>query len=83
MFLTTEQMRQLDKMCEDIAGNRTRSGRVIIEIRNNMPRNFLKEDPIYDGDHVLIGYTTQVFRVKLPEEELRKERQKNVREGKR
>ena len=77
MFLTAEQVEQLQTLCERIGESRTRSGRVIIEIRNNMPRNFLEELPIYDEDHVLIGYTTQVHRCALPEEEWEKHRQKN------
>ena len=48
MFLTAEQVEQLQTLCERIGESRTRSGRVIIEIRNNMPRNFLEELPIYD-----------------------------------
>ena len=79
MFLSTEQIEQLQRLCEHIAGSRTRSGRVIIEIANNHPRNFLEEIPVYDEEHVLIGYTTQIHRVALPEEELRKGRQKNRR----
>ena len=77
MFLTAEQVEQLQELCEKIAGGRTRSGRVIIEISNNMPRNFLEEIPVYNDDHVLIGYTTQIHRCALPEEELQKHRQKN------
>ena len=77
MFLTTEQVQQLQDLCEKIGATRTRSGKVIIEIYNNMPRNFLEERPVYDADHVLIGYTTQIHRCALPEEELQKHRQNN------
>ncbi len=82
MFLTAEQVDQLDQLCEKIAGNRTRTGRVIIEIRNNHPRNFLEENPVYDADLNLIGYTTQVHRARLPKEEIAKARQNNRIEGK-
>ena len=77
MFLTNEQLDQLDQLCEKIAGNPKRTGRVIIEIRNNHPRNFLEENPVYNADDLLIGYTTQVHRVRLPQEEIAKGRQKN------
>lgn len=83
MFLTEDQVQQLQNLCEKIAGNRTRSGRVIIEIQNNHPRNFLEENPVYDERHVLVGYTTQVHRVRLPEAELEKDRQHNALQGKR
>lgn len=83
MFLTEDQVRQLQNICEDVAGRRTRSGRVIIEIHNNMPRSFLEEIPVYNDDHVLIGYTTQIIRCQLPAEEIERGRQKNRMTGKR
>jgi len=83
VFLTEDQVRQLQGICEDIAGRRTRSGRVIIEIHNNMPRSFLEEIPVYNEDHVLIGYTTQIIRCQLPAEEIERGRQKNRMPGKR
>lgn len=82
MFLTAEQVDQIQGICERVAGGRTRSGRVTIEIRNNMPRDILEEVPIYDDEHVLIGYTTVIHRIVLPEEEIRKGRQKNRLPGK-
>lgn len=82
MFLTKEQVEQLQELCEKVADNRSRTGRVIIEIRNNHPRNFLEENPVLDADHNVIGYTTQVHRVRLPESEIQKGRQRNRLEGK-
>ena len=82
MFLTEEQIEQLQELCEKVAENRTRTGRVIIEIRNNHPRNFLEENPVLDCDHNVIGYTTQVHRVRLPESEIALGRQRNRLEGK-
>lgn len=82
MFLTGEQVDQLQGLCEKVASNRSRSGRVTIIIRNNMPREFDVEEPVYDDDHVEIGSVVHKIRVKLPEEEIRKGRQNNRREGK-
>ena len=82
-FLTEEQVMMLQEICEHVAGQRTRSGRVTIEIRNNMPRTFHEELPVYSEDHVLIGFTTRIYRVPLPEEELKKDRQRNRLPGKR
>ena len=82
MFLTNEQVEQLQELCEKIADGRTRTGRVIIEIQNNHPRNFLEECPVLDADHNVIGYTTLVHRVKLPESEIALGRQRNRLEGK-
>jgi hypothetical protein len=47
-----------------------------------MPRSFLEEIPVYNEDHVLIGYTTQIIRCALPAEEIEKGRQKNRLPGK-
>ena len=77
MFLTTEQVEQLQKLCEDVAGRRTRNGKVTIDIYNNMPRSFEVTVPVLDNDHVLIGYTTRIIRCVLPDEEIKKNRQKN------
>lgn len=82
MFLTEEQVLQVQEICENIAAGRTREGRVIIEIQNNMPRNVLEELPVYNEDHVLIGYTTLIHKIKLPKEEIQKGRQKNRLPGK-
>ena len=82
MFLTAEQVEQLQGICEKVADSRTRSGKVIINIRNNMPRSIEMEIPVYDEDHVLIGATRTITRVVLPEEELKKNRQRNRLEGK-
>ena len=82
MFLTEEQIQQIQKLCEDVAGRRTRSGKVTIDIYNNMPRSIEVKVPVLDNDHVLIGYTTQIYRFQLPEEEIRKNRQKNRLAGK-
>ena len=83
MFLTDEQVAQLQIICERVASNRTRSGYITLEIRNNMPRLFRVEEPVYDDDHVEIGSVTHIVRVVLPEEELRKGRQRNRMNGKR
>ena len=72
-----EQVEQLQGLCEEVAGGRTRSDRVTIMIRNNMPRWYEVEVPFYDEDHVLLGYTTVLHRIKLPESELEKRRQRN------
>ena len=77
MFLTTDQVEQVQELCERIADSRTRSGRLTIVITNNMPRTLEVEMPVYDADHVLIGGTKQIIRVVLPEDEIRKNRQKN------
>lgn len=82
MFLIPEQIDQIQMLCEKVAGNKTRSGKVTIEISNNMPRNLLVEEPVYNEDHVLIGYTMQLIRVVLPKEEIQKGRQKNRLPGK-
>ncbi len=83
MFLTEEQVQQLQEICEKVAGNRARSGNVTLMIQNNMPRCWRIETPVLDEDHVEIGSIVHKVRVVLPEEELRKERQKNRLEGKR
>lgn len=77
MFLTAEQIEQVQGLCEKIADSRTRSGRLTIVIDNNMPRTLEMEMPVYNEDHVLVGGYKQIFRVALPEEEIRKGRQKN------
>ena len=77
MFLTPEQIEPLQNLCEDVAGRRTRGGKITIDIYNNMPRSFEVTVPVIDNNHVLIGYTTQIYRCALPEEELKKKRQKN------
>jgi hypothetical protein len=77
MFLTPEQIEQLQALCEDVAGRRTRNGKVTIDIYNNMPRSFEVTIPVIDENHVLIGFTTRIIRCALPEEELKKKRQKN------
>ena len=77
MFLTAEQVEQLDELCEKVAGTRTRSGRVIIEIRNNMPRNFIEEINVCDEDHVLVGRIQHIHRCAIPQDEIDKHRQKN------
>ena len=82
MFLIPEQIDQLQMLCEKVADNNTRSGKVTIEIKNNMPRNIYVEEPVYNEDRVLIGYTVQLFRVALPREELERGRQRNRMEGK-
>ena len=82
MFLTPEQVQQLQDLCEDVASRRTRGGKVTIDIFNNMPRSFEVTIPVLDNDHVLIGYTTQIHRCALPEEEICKHRQKNRRKPK-
>jgi len=82
MFLTDEQVEQVQGLCEMAAGSRTRSGKVTIVIRNNMPREFLCELPVFDDDHMQVGYVTSIYAAKLPEEEIRKGRQKNRRRGK-
>ena len=82
MFLTPEQVEQLQEICEQVAASRTRSGKVIINIHNNMPRTIEKEVPVYDEDHVLIGATRTITRVVLPEEEINRQRQKNRLDGK-
>lgn len=83
MFLTSEQVNQLQELCEKVAGNQSRSGKVTIEIWNNMPRVFDVEEPVYDGDHNQIGAVIHKVRVVLPAEEIAKGRQKNRMEGKR
>ena len=83
MFLTDDQIRQLQDLCEDVASRRTRSGQISIVIRNNMPREFQVEIPVFDNDHVMIGKTTRIIRCQLPEEEIAKGRQKNRLPGKR
>ena len=83
MFLTDEQVAQLQIICERVASNRTRTGHITLEIRNNMPRSWRVEEPVYDDDHVEIGSVTHIVRVVLPEEELRKGRQRNRMAGKR
>ncbi len=83
MFLTDEQVGQLQELCEKVAGNRTRSGRITLEIRNNMPRMWRVEEPVYNDDHVEVGGIMHIVRVVLPEEEIRKGRQKNRMTGKR
>lgn len=82
MFLTEEQVLQLQEICEKVAGNRTRSGSVTLVIQNNMPRSWRIETPVLDEDHVEIGSIVHKVRVVLPDEELRKGRQKNRLEGK-
>ena len=82
MFLTAEQVEQLQGLCEDVAGRRPRSGKVTIDIYNNMPRSFEVQIPVLDENHVLLGYTTRIIRCVLPESEIRKERQKNRMKGK-
>lgn len=82
MFLTEEQVGQLQVICEDVAGNRTRSGKVTLEILNNMPRVWRVEEPVFDENHVEIGSIVHLVRCVLPEEELRKGRQKNRLFGK-
>ena len=82
MFLTEEQVQQLQEICEKVAGNRTRSGSVTLVIQNNMPRSWRIETPVLDEDHVEIGAIVHIVRVALPEEELRKGRQKNRLKGK-
>ena len=77
MFLTPEQVEQLQQLCEDVASRRTRGGKITIDIYNNMPRSFEVTVPVLDNDHVLIGYTTRIIRCVLPDEEIRKNRQKN------
>ena len=77
MFLIPEQVEQIQELCEKVAGNNTRSGKVTIEIKNNMPRNIYVEEPVYNEDHVLLGYTVQLYRVVLPREELERGRQRN------
>ena len=77
MFLTPEQIQQLQELCEDVASRRTRGGKITIDIYNNMPRSFEVTVPVLDNDHVLIGYTTRIIRCVLPDEEIRKNRQKN------
>ena len=83
MFLTEEQVRQLQEICEDVAGRRPRSGKVTIDIYNNMPRSFEVQLPVLDENHVLIGYTTRIIRCALPESEIAKGRQKNRMKPKR
>jgi hypothetical protein len=83
MFLIPEQVEQIQTLCEKVADNNTRSGKVTIEIQNNMPRNIYVEEPVYNEDHVLLGYTIQLYRVALPKEELERGRQKNRMPGKR
>lgn len=83
MFLTEEQVNQLQIICEKVAGNQTRSGSITLEIRNNMPRMWRVEEPVLNEDHVEIGSIVQLVRCVLPEEELRKGRQRNRMEGKR
>ena len=82
MFLTAEQIEQLQALCEDVASRRTRGGKITIDIYNNMPRSFEVTIPVLDNDHCLIGYTTRIIRCVLPEEELKKNRQKNRLSGK-
>lgn len=82
MFLTNEQICQVQKTCERVSNNRTRTGEVTIQIINNMPRNLFVREPVYDEEHVLIGYTTQLYRFALPESELEKKRQRNRRKPK-
>jgi hypothetical protein len=77
MFLTVEQINQLQGLCEKVASNHTRTGRITLEIRNNMPRYFDVEEPVFDENHVEIGSIMHRIRVALPEEELRRGRQKN------
>ena len=77
MFLTTEQVEQLQELCEKVAGSYSRTGKVIINIYNNMPRTFDVELPVYNEDHVKIGATTVYYRCSLPEEEIEKHRQSN------
>lgn len=77
MFLTPEQVQQLQELCEDVASRRTRGGKITIDIYNNMPRSFEVTVPVLDNDHVLIGYTTRIIRCVLPDEEIKKNRQKN------
>lgn len=77
MFLTADQVQQLQLLCEKVATNHTRSGKITLEIWNNMPRVFDVEEPVYDENHVEIGSVVHKIRVVLPEEEIRKNRQKN------
>ena len=77
MFLTGEQISQLQGLCEKVASNHTRTGRITLEIQNNMPRFFDVEEPVFDENHVEIGSIMHRIRVVLPEEELRRSRQKN------
>jgi len=77
MFLTGEQVEQLQGLCEEVAGSRTRSGKITIVINNNMPRSFEVEVPAYNEDHVQIGSITKIIRMAIPQEERRKNRQKN------
>ena len=83
MFLTAEQVNQLQALCEKVAGNRTRSGKITLVIRNNMPREFDVEEPVHDADHVEIGSVIHKIRVVLPSEEIARGRQRNRLEGKR
>ena len=83
MFLTEDQVGQLQVLCEKVASNRTRTGYITLEIRNNMPRSFRVEEPVFDDDHVEIGSVTHIVRCVLPEEEIRKGRQRNRMSGKR
>jgi len=82
MFLTSEQINQLQVLCERVAANRKREGRITIEIWNNHPRTFRVEEPVWDETGVEIGSITHLVRVQLPEEEIRKKRQKNRLPGK-
>lgn len=77
MFLTEEQVNQLQDLCEKVAGNHTRSGRITLVIRNNMPRDFRVEEPVFNENHDEIGSVTKIYRVVLPEDEIRRARQKN------
>lgn len=82
MFLTEEQVVQLQELCEDVSSRRPRCGKVTVDIYNNMPRSFEVQVPVYDNDHVLVGYTTRIIRCRLPEGEIRKGRQRNRLPGK-
>lgn len=76
-FLTPEQIEQLQNLCEMAASNRTRSGKITINIENNMPRTFELTQVIMDADRNVVGYQTVVYRCVLPEEEIAKGRQNN------
>jgi len=82
MFLTADQVNQLQLLCEKVAANRKREGRVSIVIKNNMPRDFQVEEPVWNDDGIEIGSISHLIRVQLPDEEIRKGRQKNRLPGK-
>lgn len=82
MYFTEEQIQQIDDLCEKISASRSRSGSLKIIIRNNHPRELHVETPIFDEDHVLLGSSCIIYRIQLPESEIRKGRQRNRLQGK-